>query len=61
MRSEVVNLATTKQKYVDIVNKTLANPEQFTLKSMNCIEEIVTYNDGQSTNRAVAAIKSFID
>jgi hypothetical protein len=60
MRSEVVTLAHNKKEFISIVNEALANPGKFNKKSKSCIEEIVTYSDGQSTNRAVAAIKKFL-
>jgi hypothetical protein len=60
MKSGVVNLAKTKKDYIKLVNDALSNPSNYHAGSEACIKEIITYNDGQSTNRAVTAIKSFL-
>jgi hypothetical protein len=59
IKTGVVNLAYTKDEYISLINKALVNPEKFNKNSKSCLEEIITYTDGQSTNRAVATIKSF--
>ena len=61
MKSNVVNLAHTKAEYIELVNNMLKNPEDYIANCDNCVHEIITFSDGQSTNRAVAAIKNFFE
>jgi hypothetical protein len=59
MNSKVLNLAYTKDGFIDLVNKLVKNPAAYTENCDKCVEEIITYTDGRSTIRAVAAIKKF--
>ena len=59
MNSQVVNLAHSKTEFIDLVNKILQRPSDFTKNCDKCIEEIITYSDGRSTERAVTAIENF--
>ena len=61
MKSRVVHLAHTKSEYIDIVNSMLEKPSDYIANCDNCVKEIITYADGQSTMRAVAAIKNFFE
>ena len=60
MKSGAVHLAKTRIDYIRLVNDALSNPSKYHSGSKACIKEIITYNDGQSMNRAVRAIKSFL-
>ncbi|MDB5248667.1 MAG: hypothetical protein JWQ40_3061 [Segetibacter sp.] len=59
MNSKVVNLAHSKAEYIDLVNKMLEHPCKYISNCDKCIEEIITFSDGRSTDRAVTAIKNF--
>jgi hypothetical protein len=59
MNTKAVNLVNNRNEYIDIVNQALRSPSSYTANCTNCVNEIITYSDGQSTNRAVAAIKNF--
>jgi len=59
LKTETVNLANNREQYIEFVNKAMQNPSSYTTNCSKCVSEIVTYTDGQSTNRAVAAIKDF--
>ncbi|MDB5193816.1 MAG: hypothetical protein JWQ96_3379 [Segetibacter sp.] len=59
LNSEVLRLAHTKEEYIDYVKQMLKDPGAHTANCKKCVEEIITYTDGQSTNRAVAAIRNF--
>jgi hypothetical protein len=60
MKTGVVNLAHNKDQFIDLINNALENPQEYNKNSRGCLEEIITYTDGQSTNRAVATIKNFL-
>ena len=59
MNTKVVNLAYSKAELIDLVNRVIENPSGYIASCKNCVEEIITYSDGQSTSRAVSAIKNF--
>lgn len=59
MKSDVLNLAYTKAEFIDLVNRLIQNPSAYTANCAECVEEIITYSDGQSTSRAVSAIRNF--
>nr|WP_242692196.1 CDP-glycerol glycerophosphotransferase family protein [Aridibaculum aurantiacum] len=59
MKTKVVNLAHTKQQYLQLVNDCLKQPSNYTMQCMRCVEEIITYNDGRSAKRAAAAVIKF--
>lgn len=59
MNSKVVNLAKNKEEYIQLVNDCLNNPSAYNEACNACVEEIITYRDGRSSERAVAAIKHF--
>ncbi|MCW3115330.1 MAG: hypothetical protein JWR18_3726 [Segetibacter sp.] len=59
MKSKVVNLAHTKEEFIDLVNRVIENPSAYTANCKSCVEEIITYSDGKATLRAVSAIKNF--
>jgi CDP-glycerol glycerophosphotransferase (TagB/SpsB family) len=60
MDSKAVSLAHTRNEYIDMVGQALEDPSSYVTNSKNCVREIITYSDGQSTNRAVEAIKNFL-
>ena len=53
-------LATSKDLLIKYVNETLERPEFFIAKSRNILQEIITYTDGQSTDRVVQIIEDFL-
>lgn len=53
-------LAKSKRQYIDYINETLRHPENFISKSSRIVEEIITFSDGKSTERTVAAIKDHL-
>ncbi len=59
MKSKVVNLAHTKTQFIELVNSIIENPAAHIANCDQCVQEIITFSDGQSTNRAVAAIQKF--
>ncbi|MDQ6814835.1 MAG: CDP-glycerol glycerophosphotransferase family protein [Bacteroidota bacterium] len=61
MKSKVVHLAHSKAEFIDLVKRVAENPSAYTTNSLKCVEEIITFSDGKSTSRAVAAIKSFFE
>lgn len=60
MKSKVINLANSKVELINIINKAIENPADYSKNCNNCVNEIITFSDGRSTDRAVAAIKNFI-
>lgn len=56
--SGVLQFAATKSALIELVNENLKNPRQ-TAGSKRCVEEIITYTDGQSAKRVANHITSF--
>jgi len=59
MRTKAVHLAHNRKELIQLVKGALQHPEQYNQHTPDCVREIITYNDGQSANRAAAAIKKF--
>lgn len=59
IRSKAVNLAYTKAQFIELVSDALANPDKYNGNCDRCVQEIITYRDGKSTERAADAIKRF--
>ncbi len=59
MKIDVVQLAQTKQAFIELVQKVLENPSHYTSNCIKCVEEIVTFSDGKSANRAAIAVEKF--
>lgn len=59
VKSKAVSLPKNKADYISMVNEALQDPFSHTSHNADCVKEIITYTDGQSSNRAVTAIKSF--
>ena len=59
IKAKAVQLASSKEHLVQLVNEALASPEIFKQHCKKCVEEIITYTDGQSANRVVTILKSF--
>jgi len=59
IRTNVVHFADNKGALVQLVKGSLEQPDQYNKNAAACVQEIITYNDGKSANRAVAAIKKF--
>ena len=50
--------ANNKQELISFINDSLMNPELYTQKSKDILEAIITYTDGECTNRVVTTIKN---
>lgn len=61
MNSKVVNLAHSKEEFIDLVKRVAESPATYTANCAKCVEEIITFSDGKSASRAVSAIKSFFE
>jgi hypothetical protein len=59
MNTKAVSTVNNKKQYIEVVNDALKNPSLYTTNCNRCVSEIITYSDGHSTQRAVAAIKKF--
>jgi hypothetical protein len=59
MNANVLNLAYNKDQFIDLVNRVSEHPSAYIDNCDKCVEEIITYRDGKSTDRAAAAIKTF--
>lgn len=59
MNTGVINLAYKPDEYITLINDVLKQPGKYTAKCKACLQEIITYSDGKSTERAVAAIQNF--
>lgn len=60
MRVDGVALARTENELIKLINAALINESSASQKFDKVIEEIITYNDGQSTNRVVEEIKKIM-
>ena len=59
LKSNVIQLVSTKEELISTVNEALQTPEKFTQNCQTCISEIITYTDGNSTNRVTTIFKNF--
>jgi hypothetical protein len=59
LKLNAVHLARSKEELIDLVNKALANPEVYNKSCKKCVEEIITYTDGRSTNRVASILRGF--
>ena len=59
LRTKVLHLAHSKEEYIDLVIQTIKDPMSHISRCKPCVEEIITYTDGQSAKRAAQAIKQF--
>jgi len=59
INSGVLNLARSKEELVLFVKNALANPQDYNKHCADCVREIATYNDGASTERVIAKMKTF--
>jgi hypothetical protein len=60
IKSGVLHFAESKQQLVDKVAKALDNPDAYNTNCQRCVEEIITYRDGQSASRVIALLKNII-
>lgn len=58
MQTNGVLHANNKQELISFINDSLMNPELYTQKSKDILEAIITYTDGECTNRVVTTIKN---
>lgn len=56
-KSGALNMPSSKQEFISMVNGALQNPETYTTHCDDCLNTMITYTDGQSTKRAIAALK----
>jgi hypothetical protein len=59
MKSNAVHLAHSKEHLIELVNKSLSHPENYNKECKQCLQEIITYTDGQSTKRVSEILKNF--
>ena len=60
IKSGVLNLATSRQHLIILIKNALSKPEEFTNNCTKCIEEIITYQDGQSAERVNASLRKIL-
>ena len=54
-------LADSKGEMTHFINEALEQPQNFTQKSKEILEEIITFSDGKSTDRVVNVLKQILD
>jgi hypothetical protein len=59
MKTGAVKLARSKEELVALTNKALQEPDAFGKERQKCLEEIITYTDGESTGRVLSTLKKF--
>ncbi len=59
IKSKAVHLAYSQKQLIDLVNDALKNPEKYNQNCKNCVEEIITFTDGKSSERVVDKLKEF--
>jgi hypothetical protein len=57
--SRAINRPASKNEFIDMVNDALYHPEKYTQYCDDCLERMIVFTDGQSSNRAANAIKKF--
>ncbi|MCZ2222878.1 MAG: CDP-glycerol glycerophosphotransferase family protein [Chitinophagales bacterium] len=58
VKSGGLSLANSRKELIDLINQALCNPEPFIKLSQRIVEEIITYSDGQCTNRVMDVLKN---
>jgi len=61
LHTNVVQLTSSKKELGKVVNDALKDPSSFVKNSKACVEEIITYTDGQSAHRVADILKSFFE
>jgi hypothetical protein len=57
--SKAINRPSSKEAFIEMVNEALYHPEKYTQYCNDCLQTMIVYTDGKSTDRVVAAIKKF--
>lgn len=53
-------LAYNRQEFIDLINRALEHPENFTAHSENLLKSVITYTDGKATDRVVEVLKNVL-
>lgn len=61
MASGVLNLAHNRNELVGHIKNALAAPSKYNTNCPECVKEIATFNDGKSTERVTAKLKTFLN
>ncbi len=56
LKTNGLALANSRQELIGFINEALHHPEEMTKASQRIVEEVITYSDGQCTQRVLAAI-----
>jgi len=59
LQSNVIQMVSSKEELINTVNEALIHQEKFTKNCEQCVKEIITYTDGNATNRVVDYFKHF--
>ena len=57
MQSNNVHLAASKRELIGLINKALQNPAVLTQHAAACVQEIITYTDGNSATRVTKVLE----
>jgi hypothetical protein len=59
LRSNVIHFAKSKSELINLVNTALISPNEFSKNCKTCVEEIITFADGNAKSRVSEKIKTF--
>ena len=57
--SGAINMPGSKEAFIDMVSEALQDPAKYTKHCDDCLDAVITYKDGQTTSRVIAALKEF--
>lgn len=57
--SGAINMPASKDAFIEMVNDALYNPHKYTKYCDDCLKTMITYTDGKTTDRVIAALKRF--
>lgn len=59
LKSKVLKMVGTANELIDTVNDALISPEKYTINCQQCVKEIITFTDGNSSNRVAEIVTNF--
>lgn len=60
-KTEGIALAKSRKELIDYINNALQQPEKYITKCDKVLKEVITFNDGQCTNRVAAVLQKEIN
>lgn len=58
-KSGAINMPASKEAFINMVSEALHDPDKYTTHCDDCLDTMITYKDGKTTGRVIAALKSF--